>query len=73
MLDERQMHGELVLMEPQLMEPSEAAVLLFGNKNRTLVQRVRRMCKAGELRHVKDGRNYWIFREQLKRGDNERD
>ena len=67
------MFCEFVLMgEAQLMDANEAAVLLFGNKNRTLVQRVRRMCKAGELRHVKDGRHYWIFREQFKRGDDER-
>ena len=59
--------GATVMRESYLMATSEAAEYLFGTDDRSAIQRVVRMCKLGEIPHKKDGRYFWVIRDELEK------
>ena len=45
---------------PYMASTANTAQRLFGRNKRSDRNRVVKLCNAGQLRHLKDGPNYWI-------------
>ncbi len=59
----------MVLDLKPLVTPKDAAIYLWGSWDPTTRKRIYRWVESGKINSIRDGRRYWIPREQLTRFD----